>query len=227
MNAAARRPSFAADPARRAMLAKMHLAKKELGLSEEDYRAVLTRITGLSSAAEMRGVQLEDCLREFGRLGWQKKPGKGRGADHPGARKARALWISLHQLGVVRNGADSALEAFARRQLGCAKLQWADQAQVYKLTEALKAMATRNGWSQDLTGIEPEHHTLELQRRLVARLHKLLTEESPGPVETLNGYARHFTGGSTWHNLWPANLQKMAALLAQELATVRQGDEAA
>ncbi|MBS3961470.1 MAG: DUF1018 domain-containing protein, partial [Sandarakinorhabdus sp.] len=91
MTAPARRPSFAADPVRRAMLAKLHLAKKELGLPEEEYRAVLQRVTGIASAAAMRGAQLEDCLKEFARLGWQQKPAKGRAADHPGARKARAL----------------------------------------------------------------------------------------------------------------------------------------
>ena len=65
-------------------------------------------------------------------------------ATHPMARKARALWISLHHLGVVQNPAEEALEAFARRQLKCERLSWANQRDAHKLIEALKAMAQRH-----------------------------------------------------------------------------------
>ncbi|MFX8708345.1 regulatory protein GemA, partial [Acinetobacter baumannii] len=67
---------------------------------------------------------------------------------HPMARKARALWISLHKLGVVHNPSEQALEAFAKRQLGCEKLVWARQSDAYRLIEALKSMAERAGWRQ-------------------------------------------------------------------------------
>jgi phage gp16-like protein len=165
---------------RRAIMAKVHLAKKELGLDDDTYRAVLLRVTGRASSADCTESQLAALLDEFKRLGWKgakagpsKRPGTApvsRLADHPSAKKARALWISLYQLGVVREPSEQALEAFAARQLKCERLQWADQGQVYKLIEALKAMAERAGWSQDLSGVQASDHVATLKRRLLALL---------------------------------------------------------
>lgn len=169
---------FAADPRRRAMLAKVHLAKKELGLDEETYRAVLVRKTGHESAASCSEAQLGGVLDEFKAKGWKPATaGKLKGAkpaDHPVAKKARALWISLHQLGEVRDPSERALERFAARQLGVDRLQWADQSQGYRLIEALKAMAGRAGWIQDLAGIDPQLEVRTLKRRLVLRLQEKL-----------------------------------------------------
>ncbi|WP_374569664.1 gp16 family protein [Phenylobacterium sp.] len=175
------------NPARRAMLAKVHLAAKELGLDEETRRDVLERVTGHRSAGDCSDDQLDQVLGEFKRQGWKPKviqgggptasrPSKGfqRAADHAVARKARAMWISLHQLGVVRDPSERSLEAFAKRQLGVERLQWADQGQGYRLIEALKAMAEKAGWSQDLAGIKPQRHVRTLKLRLVnAQLEKL------------------------------------------------------
>lgn len=115
----------------------------------------------------MRRAQLGLVLDEFKRLGWKPAPPRSprsgaapvptsRAADHPVARKARALWVSLHQLGVVHEPAERALEAFAARQLGVERLQWADQAQGHRLIEALKAMAGRAGWDQAHV-VQPAH----------------------------------------------------------------------
>jgi phage gp16-like protein len=163
---------FPADPHRRAMIAKIHVAKKELDLVDDDYRAILMRAAGQMSAADCSIDGLRDVLKELGRLGFQTKPRAGaaprapRPADHPAARKARALWISLHQLGAIDNPSEQALEAFAARQLGVAKMQWVNQALMYKLVEALKAIAERNGWSQDTAGIGPAGRVKVLKLRL-------------------------------------------------------------
>lgn len=162
-------PKFAADPRRRALLGKIHVAKKQLGLAQEDYAAIIARVTGgrATSAADLDEAQMDALLAEFERLGFRPVAGRGAGrsagrsagriaglgrapagADHPVAKKARAMWISLWNLGAVSSATESALEAFARRQLGVERLQWADQAKGYRLIEALKAMAERHGWSQ-------------------------------------------------------------------------------
>jgi len=163
---------------RRAMLAKVHLAAKELGLDEDARRDVIQRMTGHRSSAELNEAQLGAVIGEFKRLGWTAKPraaapaarpGKPRPANHPVALKARAMWISLHHLGVVRSPGEPALEAFAKRQLGVDRLAWADQSQGYRLIEALKKMAERAGWSQDLSMVAPERHVWSLKARLVQR----------------------------------------------------------
>ncbi|HUO23678.1 MAG TPA: regulatory protein GemA [Caulobacteraceae bacterium] len=173
---------------RRAMLGKVHIARKELGLDEATYRAVLLRITGQQSASLCSMGQLATVLKEFGAKGWkpavfvnpdkQTEPATGKQTDPrptapkaastPMAKKARAMWISLHQLGVVRDPSDRALESFGRRQLRVDKLEWADAGQSYKLIEALKAMAERAGWSQIVPAGDRQLPTL--RRNLVAAM---------------------------------------------------------
>lgn len=165
---------------RRSMIAKVKIAAKQLGLDDETYRAMLERITGKRSAGDLNIAQLDAVLAEMMVNGWKPTVVAGgrkasastapQRADHPAAGKARALWISLHQLGVVRDRRESALEAFAARQLGVDRLQWADQGQVYKLVEALKAMAERAGWSQDVSGVPAGRHVAVLKQRLAALL---------------------------------------------------------
>lgn len=151
MNTPAR---FAPDPRRRGMIAKVHVAKKALGLIDDDYRAIIFDVAGKTSAADCTDGQLKELLKRFAARGFtaQAKAGKPRAArpaDTPLAKKARAMWISLYHLCAVDDPSERALEAFAKRQLGCDRLQWANQAQGYKLVEALKAMAIRRGWRQD------------------------------------------------------------------------------
>lgn len=149
---------------RRAMLAKVHLAAKELGLEDDLRRDLLERVTGHRSSADCTDAQLRAVLDEYRRRGWSPgnkqghkqtysprpgRPAAARPASNPIARKARALWLSLWQLGVVRDPSEAALEAFGKRQLGVDRLAWADQSQGYRLIEALKAMAKRNDWAQD------------------------------------------------------------------------------
>lgn len=170
MRSPARRAQFdAPSQHRRSMIAKVHIAKAQLGLSDDDYRGVMLRVTARTSAKDCTDRELEQLLTEFQAKGFRAKarPNGPRAADHPAARKARALWISLHHLGAIDDAGERALEAFARRQLGCDRLQWANQAQVYKLVEALKAIAARHGWDQTVEGIKPGAVTTILKRRLV------------------------------------------------------------
>jgi phage gp16-like protein len=138
----------------RPALAKLAIARKELGIEECDYRDILERLTGHRSARDCSDGQIGAVLDELKAKGWKPRASllsttpKPRRSDYPAARKARALWISLHRLGVVRDGSEAALESFGRRQLGVERMQWADQARVYKLIEALKGMAERAGWDQ-------------------------------------------------------------------------------
>jgi hypothetical protein len=110
------------------------------------------------------------------------------------ARKARALWISLYHLGAVRSRDEKALEAFAKRQLGCERLVWADQSQGFRLIEALKAMADKHGWSQvDAKGNGVS--VIVLQSRLChAILAKLVEQGEARPDWNLNTAAFRLCG---------------------------------
>lgn len=173
----------------RAALVKVQIARKELRLADDDYRSILERLTGHRSAADCSDAELGRVLDEFKAKGWTARSG-GRGrrpsgtsrpdapvvaarsipnrpADHPAAKKARALWLSLWNLGEIHDPSEAALEAFARRQLNVERLQWADQALTYKLIEALKAMAERAGWSQQLDKAHAGREVRVLKRRLI------------------------------------------------------------
>ena len=97
----------------RPMLAKIHLAKKQLALTDESYRDILRRITGLGSAKAMRAEQLDAVLKEFARLGWKPKPARKR-SDNPQVRMIHAVWKDIVTL--QGHGDAAGLRAFVQRQ---------------------------------------------------------------------------------------------------------------
>ncbi|WP_035253312.1 phage protein GemA/Gp16 family protein [Desulfatiglans anilini] len=57
---------------RKGLLALVHLAKKDLGLSEEIYRSALAAY-GVGSAAAMSIPELKDLVRHFESCGFERK----------------------------------------------------------------------------------------------------------------------------------------------------------
>lgn len=128
------------DPA----LAKLHIARKELRLSEADYRAALARATGKTSAAALDDGEREKALAEFRRLGWKGKPTRN-SVDRPHVGKIVALWRAAAQDGAIRDGSDAALRAFVERQTGVGAPQFLNPKQANAVIEAIKAMRARQG----------------------------------------------------------------------------------
>lgn len=157
MALAQKKASVSAD--RRNMLAKVHIAKKQLGLDDHIYRGLLRSRFNKDSAAKLTDRQLHSLVKYFESQGWKakrsKKAGSKQPADHDTALKMRALWISLYHLGVVRDPSEKALSAYAKRvtggkNKGIASLKWVKDHHAYKVIEALKDMATREAevdWS--------------------------------------------------------------------------------
>jgi len=104
---------------RPALLAKIHIARKELALTEGDYRALLRRVIKADSAKAATDPQLDAVLREMKRLGWKPTQGKPRqGAGDARQAKATALWLALHRAGAVADAGPAALSAYIARQTG-------------------------------------------------------------------------------------------------------------
>lgn len=132
------------------MLAKVHIAKKDLALADAEYRAIVLRVTGQSSAADCDAHQLDALLGEFRRLGWVPKakaaaPG---GKAHVGL--IFKLWRELGEAGALTDPSDAALRAFVRRQTatdvtpqGVAAPQFLNPKQAAKVIEGLKAWRAR------------------------------------------------------------------------------------
>lgn len=130
-------------------LAVLHIAKKNLGLDDDTYRAKLTNITGKSSAKDMTEVERQKVLTVFRNEGFEptSKPSK-KLLQGKYAKKLQALWIAGYNLGVVRDRRDAALLAFVKRQTGIDHtrfLHYADDARA--AVEALK------GWLRREAGV--------------------------------------------------------------------------
>ncbi len=137
MSAAAR---MAASEARRALLARAHIARKEMALSDDSYRAILLRITGCESAAACSDAQLTAVIGEFTRLGWKPKHRRPKSA-HPHVRLVWALWRDMKPL--LRDGSDAALRRFVQRQAGVADPEWLGADGARKVIEGLKQWRRR------------------------------------------------------------------------------------
>lgn len=122
-------------------LAAIHVAKKQLGLDDETYRAVLVRVTGKASAGAMNEAERRNVVEELRRQGF--KPAK-KGLEGPFAGKLQALWIAAYNLGIVRDRRDAAMLAFVKRQSGIDHTRFLqDAADARKAIEALKGWMTR------------------------------------------------------------------------------------
>lgn len=141
------------DALRRADLAKVHIARKQLCMTDDDYRALLLKITRgrTDSAAGLEPKELAQVLAHMKACGFTPRP-KGRPArsgysrpvvaDSPEARKVRSLWLLLHEIGLVRDPSERALGHYCKRVLGVDALQWAGPG-LHVMIEGLKSWAMR------------------------------------------------------------------------------------
>ncbi|MHB2265833.1 regulatory protein GemA [Aliihoeflea sp. PC F10.4] len=135
-------------------LAAMHVAKKQLGLDEETYRAVLVRVTGKESAKTMSEAERNRVVEEFRKQGFKKaSKAASRAFDGPFAKKLQALWIGAWNLGLVRDRGDQALTTFIKRQTGIDAARFLRNAHdAAHVIEPLKAWMARDAgvdWTVD------------------------------------------------------------------------------
>jgi phage gp16-like protein len=126
-------------------LAMVHVARKQLDLDEDAYRAMLERVSGQRSAKDLTPGELDAVIAEMKRIGFEpsSKPRRGR-LEGPYAGKLQALWIAGWNLGVVRDRSDAALTAFILRQTGIPTSRWLRYPEdARRVIEALKAWLAR------------------------------------------------------------------------------------
>lgn len=131
--------------------AAIHVAKKQLGLDDDTYRAKLQKITGKSSTKAMSEPERQKVLQVFRNEGFAPAPAARRPdgrAKLTGkyAKKMQALWIAGWNLGVIHDRDDAALRKFivGRAPIDAAEwLRFAGDAK--KAIEPLKIMLARDG----------------------------------------------------------------------------------
>lgn len=167
------RPPRPAEQLRRAELAQIHIAKKQLALSDDDYRALLTSVTGQDSASALDWRGRKALLDHFKKLGFKasapRKPNKqngsglvaradGKAAQKEGYSKQQrlifVLWSQLHALGVVRSNTELALNAWIKRETGIDHLKWLNPVQASSTIDKLKAWGREQGVALSTTRTE-------------------------------------------------------------------------
>lgn len=128
---------------RRALIAKVHVAKKQLGLDEETYRAILERVTGRRSAAQLDDRELMKVLADFRLHGWVPASSAPKRSDSPHVRKAWAIWGDMCRAGIPREPTRAALRAFVARMTGVTDPEWLSPEQANVVVEGLKAWQRR------------------------------------------------------------------------------------
>ena len=134
---------------RRAQLAAIHVAKKQLRLDDGTYRMLLVNLTGRSSAADLTAQQRAAVIEHFRSRGFARAPGKGAGVEKLQQsailRKIRACWLDLKSAGVLRDSSERALRAFVKHVVRVDSPGWLTPQQANVVIEALKAWHKRVG----------------------------------------------------------------------------------
>lgn len=134
-----------------ALIGKIHVARKQLGLSDDSYRAMLTGVTGKDSCANMAENELKAVLKRFEELGFKPTGGKRAGSRKPAdsnqAKMIRALWLDLYHLGALRDPTEDALAAFVKRTTKVPALQWLGSGGADDVIKALRGWLERTGFS--------------------------------------------------------------------------------
>jgi hypothetical protein len=150
------------DHARNRELARIHIMKAELKLEDDDYRAQVHAMTGFDSAGacDWTGrkkliAHLESLKRAYGMAPRGARGARGGGGApararsprtaklDPLGRKVVAMWMALHDAGVVRKSTERTLDAYVKRMTGVESIAWCSADQKRRLVESLKAWAAR------------------------------------------------------------------------------------
>lgn len=133
----------------------IHVGRRELRLSEDEYRAMLFGVTGQTSAAVLDGAQRQRVLGRMREMGFAVRPKPAAEpvslAREAQLRKLRAMWYALADVKAVERPADAeacnlAIEAWAVKRLpALTKLRFARGDDMAELIEQLKAWGDRVG----------------------------------------------------------------------------------
>lgn len=126
-----------------ATLAKIHIAKKELALDDDTYRAVLKNVAGKASAKDLTTAEAFKLLEHFKRIGWKPKSKAGKRPNPPLDKAALVRKIEAQLAEAKRPWAYA--DAMARHMFKIDKLDWCDVDQLQRIVAALAYDAKRNG----------------------------------------------------------------------------------
>lgn len=131
------------DPDRNREIAAIHVAKKKLALDDEMYRDILFQAAGVRSAKDLDFAGRHAVLDRFRALGFVPPVRRRNPSANTRHSKIRYLWRDLYRAGAIRNNSDKALDSYVKRMTGRDALRFVDDAQAWRLIEAMKLWLTR------------------------------------------------------------------------------------
>lgn len=137
-------------------LAQIHVAKKQLGWSDDEYRAAVLSASGgkTNSSGELDYRQRYALLQTMKKCGFKVQPKKKQAVELDKAETSkliRHLWLELHNIGAVRTPDETALLAYGKRLTGKDALQFMNDAQTRSMIESLKSWLERERIKQTKT----------------------------------------------------------------------------
>lgn len=212
------------DPQRARLIKLVHVGAKALKMTDDARRDLMERAAGKRSAKDMTARELARVVDAMKAIGFKPQAASDTGAKarrasrSPLVAKARALWISLHELGCVRDPADTALAAFVRKTTTVEAVDWLTPAQANKVIEGLKDLAARpcdeGGGGVDWKASDnPRRCVVEAQWRRLVALGVIDHPEFVGPVD----FARGFTGKAGFQFYDDADFDKVIRALGAKL----------
>ena len=124
-----RTPALPEDERKR-LIKLIHIAKTQLGLDDESYRALLQECAGVESSKCLDAMGFKKVLGELERLGFRIGTGRASGKSlsprtrhlADGERKPSAvlvaIWIEMGKVGVIQDASHEALQTFVLKQIG-------------------------------------------------------------------------------------------------------------
>jgi phage gp16-like protein len=131
-------------------LAQIHIAKKDLGMDDETYRAMLFTVARVYSAKDLDFHGRKRVIEHMKARGWKNRPAKKAKTTRPLASddqsmKIRALWLELYAAGAITDSSEAALAKYVQRITKVAALQWLSVDQASRVIETLKKWLGRIG----------------------------------------------------------------------------------
>jgi hypothetical protein len=132
---------------RNAELAQIHIAKSQLGLSDEEYHDILWTVARVKSSKDLDWSGRKKLIDHLKRCGWKPSAPKKAKATTPVASGqpglVLSLWSELHAAGKVRDASDKGLGGWLKRNGWPERAEWLDGHQINRAIEALKKWLDR------------------------------------------------------------------------------------
>lgn len=179
----------------------IHVARRDLEkggkMDEPTYRTMLRTAGGADSTAKMDIPALERVLEQAKKAGFvvRSKGGDRRQDTSPEARKVRALWLFLHELGVVKSPTESALATYVKRIAYVDDMHWADARAMARLIESMKKWGMR---------FLPQAVKAQQAEAARARSAGLMSAAQEAVVDELQQHLQRSHGFDAYQEAWEA-----------------------